>query len=513
MQKFSTDFNGRGKIMLIRFITAVVLGVFLLISNRSYAQSTGQMECEDVCYYTPVNISASSLKNKIRIEIYKTAEPLYPDVLQVSSDDNQLIFYAEDAKKMSSIKRRIVALDKKAKFIKNVGGQAMILIQIHAVETQGIDQFRFAWEGSYDKNRSSGTLPRFTASPTNQGSYKIDFNFGNLASSLFKFAFDFSKTKAWTHKAASWTVFKRSEEDLSVSNNTTLYRESSKSITTDKESAGFSAYGKVFISENNLIKIKNFNLGYSQRTGELNSLVSNFSLSNMSFDLEPGKTRFLALNKVYMKTNSDKESLFFFQDKVADSTEVNLLFSISADLADDNKDIPSESTGLTNDFILSLPHGHNYADILNKIIPTKTEGSILDIFGKKTGLMLERGLLTQENYDRYLKVRIINPAFDNLVVLEQKIQVQDLVNKPLLYNFVDDFDKRCKQNSKQCLTSKVILEIGYDKDRELDLQQIPNMKFILIDDPGYKIQKIIPYDEKLVTMPSTKKSFWGGDEN
>lgn len=499
--------------MLIRFISAFVLGTSLLISNKSFAQSAGQLECEDVCYYTPTNISASSLKNKIRIEIYKTAEPLYPDVLQVSTDDNQLIFYAEDAKRMAAIKKRIVALDKKAKFIKNVGGQAMILIQIHAVETQGIDQFRFAWEGSYDKNRTGGNLPRFTASPTEQGSYKIDFNFGNLASSLFKFAFDFSKTKAWSHKAASWTVFKRSEEDISVANNTTLYRESSKSITTDKEAAGFSAYGKVFISENNLIKIKNFSLGYSQRTGEQNSLVSSFNLSNMSFDLEPGKTRFLALNKVYMKTNSDKESLFFFQDKVADSTEVNLLFSISAELADEAKDNVSDNNNLPSEIIKTLPHGNNYADIISNVLAYKAEGSILDVFGKKTGVLLDRNLLTQENYDRYLKIKITNPTFDNLVVLEQKIQVQDLVNKPLLYNFVDDFDKRCKQNSKQCLTSKVVLEVGYDKDRELDLVQIPVSKFILIDDPGYKIQKIVPYDEKLISAPVAKKSFWGGDGN
>lgn len=499
--------------MFIRLLSSLGMMVALLISANATAQTQGQLECEDVCYYTPMNISASSLKNKIRIEIYKTAEPLYPDVLQVSTDDNQLIFYSEDARKMSSIKKRILSLDKKAKFVKNVGGQAMILIQIHAVETQGIDQFRFAWEGSYDKNRTGGTLPRFTASPTEQGSYKVDFNFGNLASSLFKFAFDFSKTKAWSHKAASWTVFKRSEEDISVNNSTTLYRESAKSISTDKESAGFSAYGKVFIAENNLIKIKNFSLGYSQRTGEQNSLVSSFNLSNMSFDLEPGKTRFLALNKVYMKANSDKESLFFFQDKVADSTEVNLLFSISADIADEAKDNISDNNNLPNEVVKTLPHGNNYQDIINSVIPYKAEGSILDVFGKKTGVQLDRGLLTQENYDRYLKVKISNPAFNNLVVLEQKIQVQDLVNKPLLYNFVDDFDKRCKQNSKQCLTSKVVLEIGYDKDRELDLTQIPDAKFILIDDPGYKLQKIVPYDEKLISVPAAKKSFWGGDGN
>lgn len=499
--------------MFIRFVSSLILGLALLLPLMSFAQSAGQLECEDVCYYTPINISASSLKNKIRIEIYKTAEPLYPDVLQVSTDDNQLIFYAEDAKRMAAIKKRILILDKKAKFVKNVGGQAMILIQIHAVETQGIDQFRFAWEGSVDRNRTGGTIPRFTASPTNQGSYKVDFNFGNLASSIFKFAFDFSKTKAWTHKAASWTVFKRSEEDLSVTNNTTLYRESSKSITTDKESAGFSAYGKVFISENNFIKIKNFNLSYSQRTGEQNSLVSSFNLSNMTFDLEPGKTRFLALNKVYMKTNSDKESLFFFQDKVADSTEVNLLFSISADLVDETKDNVTDNNNLPSEVVKTLPHGNNYLDIINQVSAYKGEGSILDVFGKKTGIILNREHLTQENYDRYLKVKITNPTFNNLVVLEQKIQVQDLVTKPLLYNFVDDFDKRCKQNSKQCLTSKVVLEIGYDKDRELDLSGIPDQKFILIDDPGYKIQKIVPYDEKLISTPSSNKSFWGGDGN
>lgn len=500
--------------MLFKHVSFLILGIVLSFSKLSLAQAVGQMECEDVCYYTPVNISASSLKNKIRIEIYKTAEPLYPDVLQVSSDDNQLIFYAEDAKKMAAIKKRIVVLDKKSQFVKNVGGQAMILIQIHAMETQGIDQFRFAWEGSVDRNRSQVGVPRFSASPTESGSYKIDFNFGNLASSLFKFAFDFSKTKAWSHKAASWTVFKRSEEDISVTNNTTLYRQSEKSITTDKEAAGFSAYGKVFISANNLIKIKNFSLMYSQRTGEENSLVSSFNLSNMSFDLEPGKTRFLALNKVYMKTNSDKESLIFFQDKVADSTEVNLLFSISAEIADESKDNIADNSALSATEVRALPHGNNYSELINQVIPYKEEGTILDMYGKKTGLRLNRAFLTQENYDRYLKIKITNPAFNNLVVLEQKAQAQDLTTKSLLYTFVDDFDKRCKQNSKLCLTSKLVLEIGYDKDREFDMQDVQDRKFILIDDPGYKTQKIVPYDEKLLPIaPPAKKSFWGSDGN
>lgn len=497
-------------LLILALISFTSVSALSVNGEPNVTVSRGDLECVDVCYYTPVNISAASLRNKIRIEIYKSGEPLYPDILSVSGDDSQLIFFSEDSKKMNLLKKRVIELDKKTKFVKNVGGQAMIVIQIHAIETQGIDQFRFAWEGIVDKNEKLISAPRFSANVNHHGNYQFDLNFGNLSSSLFRFAFDFSKTKAWSHKAASWTLLKRSEEDLSVNNTTNLYRDNTKSINTEKESAGFSAYGKVFISDNNLIKIKNLTLMYSQPTGAHNSLVSNFNLSNMSFDLEPGKTRFLALNKVYMKATGDKESFIFFQDKVADSIEVNLLFSVSAELASDNQNDRFIDNSLKPEDVKSLPAGTNEAlmTLISSVQPYKAEGSILDTFGKKTGIMLDKKHLTQSNYDKYLSVKIINPQFDNLVVLEQKVQAQDLAFQPLLYNFVDDFDKRCRQNAKQCLTTKLILEIGVDKDRETQLSQLPTLKFIITDDPNYKLQKIEPLTGEKVLPPVKKKSFW-----
>lgn len=503
----------RGVKMGFRFLNVILLAFSISIVVQS-VELKGDLECDDVCYYTPVNISAASLKNKIRIEIYKTGEPLYPDILQVSGDDSQLIFFSEDQKRMSAIKKRLSALDKKAKFVKNVGGQAMIMVQIHAIEEQGIDQFRFAWEGSVDKTRDTIQVPRASFGTNERGNFSVDLNLGNLASSIFKFAFDFSKTKAWTHRAASWTVFKRNEEDLSVSNNTTLYRQHEKAISPDKESAGFSANGKVYISDNNLIKIKNFSLYYSQPTGDPHSLVSSFNLSNMSFDIKPGETRFLASNKVYMKAKSDKESLIFFQDRVSDSTEVTLLFSISAELADENQNDMKIDYSLKEDDIRKLRPGDNNSipELIRSIYPVKAEGNIFDVFGKKTGIQLDRRFLTLNNYDRYLTVKIINPAFDNLVLMEQKIQAQALATKPLLYNFVDDFDKRCKQNAKLCSTWKLVLEIGIDKDRESDLLHIPSSKFIITDNPNYVVQKIEPYRENQAP-PARKKGFWESDED
>lgn len=487
-----------GRSMTTKTSTLCLFFISLFINFYGIASEiSNSIECDQVCYYSPLNISASSLRNKLRIEVYKTGEPLYPDILQVSSDDSQVIFYSADSKTLNVLKSRILKLDKKPTFVKNVGGQVIVFVQVHAVETQGLDLFRFTLGGSYNKDRPNSNLDTVNIGNNQRGGIKFDFNFGNLASSIFKLAFDFSKTQAWSHKAASWALLKRSEDDLNTDSSSILYRPNDKSINTDKETVGFSVYGKVFISENKLVRFKNLSIRYSQPTNEPNSLLAAFSLGSMNFDLEPGKTRILAVNSVYMKSKSDKESLIFFRDKVADSSEVNLLFSISVELVDENQNSLTKDYSLTDAEIKTLPLGddNSLQELMGHVLAYKVDGGILDSYGKKTGLQLDSKFLTQSSYDKYLTLRITNPDFDNLVVLDKKIQAQDLASQPVFYDFVDDFDKRCKQNAKLCLSPRLILEIGADTESQPELRHIRNLKFFIKDNRDYKKQFIVPFTE------------------
>lgn len=373
------------------------------------------------CLYFPVNrISDFEIETLIRaVEIQVFGDKIVPGDTYIQrnpgSRNNQIVYWDQNPAIRQQIAEALINQDRIPTHSFRRQPRIEVGITILALDQSATKSFQFSLDIArrVQGAASLGVTDRLGVDSSN-GPTSLNWNGGNLQSSLYGLALDFSRIKNWSRENREYGFSAAHGELLRNSKSTLTYLNPNALSDTRSERSGFQADGRAFISQDPqtfepsiLVKDLKVTWGVPTRDNE-KTLVQSIEINPTDIEVRPGSTVVLWEDNVNLVKTQRVDQFVFAQGSARDTVEARLyILATFSILAPSGNEPIIENAGFTSDQISTLDQGdaksvERLAESLTaRVVPT----SLVDAFGQKVLLQLG-GPLTQASFPQNFIVEV-----------------------------------------------------------------------------------------------------------